>query len=477
MARMDTRIALGVQQPDFVNTLARSTAAAGQANAVRDQNALRQLFNTQGPQIMQGDQNALNALSQIDPNAALGIQGARQGMQAQSQLMEQRRVAAKRQAEEYARTADAREAAQAAAEIEQGLKRGIAAYQAGDLNGVNQILTQAGEQPISDLNQFPAVAAIYGDVFDTLKGVTEFNAGPKPADEYQRYVQEETAAGRQPLDRIAYAQAKKGKGFNVTLADGTVISQGGPQVPGGQNAATTNTPRDPEKLAKELSSSDAATLEEVSSSARGAAQLESLGGQLGVIAPNVGYSGPAGGLVGGVLDAAEAVGIDAPGTPGARGAMRSLGMEAQLAFTEKTKGAITDREMGMFREAVPGMSQRPEANAIIAEVMQAGAKRLQTRDAFYQDWARKYGSLEGANAVWSDYMRDNPIIEPRGQDQVGVRPEGDYRSYLNRRPANAYTPQAIMQMGREELMSAPISSMTEAQLDAYEARLEQVGGY
>lgn len=228
MARMDTRIALGVQQPDFVNTLARSTVAAGQANAVQDQNALRQLFNTQGPQIMQGDQNALNALSQIDPNAALGIQGARQGMQAQSQLMEQRRIAAKRQAEEYARTADAREAAKAAAELERGLMRGIAAYQAGDLNRVNQILVQANEPPIESLDQFPAVAAIYGDVFDALKGVTEFNAGPKPADEYQRYVQEETAAGRQPLSRINFHKAKQRQSSIEMGPDGTVrITEGG----------------------------------------------------------------------------------------------------------------------------------------------------------------------------------------------------------------------------------------------------------
>lgn len=49
----------------------------------------------------------------------------------------------------------------------------------------------------------------------------------KPADEYGRYAQEQQAAGKQPLSRIDYAQAKKGNGFEVTTADGTTIRQGG----------------------------------------------------------------------------------------------------------------------------------------------------------------------------------------------------------------------------------------------------------
>lgn len=50
----------------------------------------------------------------------------------------------------------------------------------------------------------------------------------EPADEYGRYVAEETAAGRQPLTRIEYAQAKKGGGFQVTTADGTTVTYGTP---------------------------------------------------------------------------------------------------------------------------------------------------------------------------------------------------------------------------------------------------------
>jgi hypothetical protein len=55
----------------------------------------------------------------------------------------------------------------------------------------------------------------------------KLGAPPEAKDDYQRYVQEETAAGRVPLDRINFAQAIKGKGFEMTMPDGTKVSMGG----------------------------------------------------------------------------------------------------------------------------------------------------------------------------------------------------------------------------------------------------------
>ena len=46
-------------------------------------------------------------------------------------------------------------------------------------------------------------------------------AQSRPADEYARYAAEETAAGRAPLSRIDYAQAKKGNGVTIG-PDGTI---------------------------------------------------------------------------------------------------------------------------------------------------------------------------------------------------------------------------------------------------------------
>lgn len=63
-----------------------------------------------------------------------------------------------------------------------------------------------------------------------LPGVTQEQ---EPADEYQRYVAEEQTAGRQPLSRVDYAQAKRGKGtvvFDPTTGR-PLVSIGGNEDP------------------------------------------------------------------------------------------------------------------------------------------------------------------------------------------------------------------------------------------------------
>ena len=60
-------------------------------------------------------------------------------------------------------------------------------------------------------------------------------AAPVSPDEYQRYVKEEDAAGREPLSRLDYAREKKGNGFSVTTADGTTVQMGGARLTEGQS--------------------------------------------------------------------------------------------------------------------------------------------------------------------------------------------------------------------------------------------------
>jgi hypothetical protein len=79
----------------------------------QQQNALAQLYQTQGPQIMAGNPQALNALAQMDPNAALGVQQSVLGVQTSQFNLEQ----VKSQAREHAAAVAAKMTAdQAAAE-------------------------------------------------------------------------------------------------------------------------------------------------------------------------------------------------------------------------------------------------------------------------------------------------------------------------------------------------------------------------
>ena len=221
--QMNSGIILAGNQPDFVNVLARSTQAAGQADAVRQQqkdfgqtNALRQLYQSQGAQIAAGDQNALNALAQYDPQAALGIQHSIAGQgRADKQLGIAERGAGMREQEfdmrvkEYAAGLSAQERAAQAEKIKTGV---FSASAAQSPEQWDQIVTQMGQPDLA--GQFQNKDALLRQ-YMTAAQILEADKGPKPADEYERYVQEQAASGQQPLSRIDYAQAKRGKGTVV----------------------------------------------------------------------------------------------------------------------------------------------------------------------------------------------------------------------------------------------------------------------
>ena len=467
---MDARIILAGQNPPLMDSYAKGQSYA-QAQIDRNrQNSLADLYKEQGANILAGEENALKALAGFSPQAAMGVQAQQQEMQFDQEKMQILRDQAKRDAAKYAATLSATQRQAEADKIERGLSGAAFYYKNGDKAGYENFLRGQGVDPAQvPFEQFPAYAQVYSGAAEALKNLT---GGNIPTAAAQTLDWRARQAGLQPGTPAYQAFMQSGgkqqtPGLAITLPDGTTLTQG---VPPGQNPLSTATPRDGGKLAEELSKADAASIEKMNEQASTATDLESLGNQLEQVAPNVGYTGPGGNLYGAADDL---IGV-LPGDEGARGAFRSLAMEAQLTFTEKTKGAITDREMGMFREAVPNLGQRKEANKAIAQVMQAGAKRVQSRAQFFEAWARKNGSLEGAQEVWSDFMRDNPILEKAGEG-IKVRPDGDWRGYLNRKPAASYTPEAIMGLSAEELSQIPLEQMTAPQIDAIEARFGQLG--
>ncbi|WP_170545297.1 hypothetical protein [Ruegeria arenilitoris] len=461
MSNLNPNIILAGNQPNPVNAFARGQALRAQTDQSQHQNALRNLFQQQGANILAGDSTALNALAQFDPGAALEIRG-------QHQVQNNRAATARRQAEMHERAINAAEVEQDLAKIRQGIAQAAALHAQGDLQGINQLLAQVNHPPIQSLDEFHGVAMKFADA---EKAIADFLA-PKDRD-FSNF----KVVGNQLYDLSAeggpavVGSSRQTPGFSVTTPDGTVVQHGWQgDTPPGQNPDATGTPRNPTQLGKELSKIDAAALEEINAAGRTATDLESLATQLDTVAPQVGYTGP-GGQAYGFVD--DVVGF-LPGDSGARGAFKSLAMEAQLTFTEKTKGAITDREMGMFRAAVPNLGQTPEGNAAIAQIMKAGAARAQSRAAFFENWARKHGSLEGAQEVWSEYMRDNPLISQGQSGEIQANPEGDWQSYLNRQPAMSYTPENIMQMDAAGLAQIPIEKLTGPQLDALERRFQDL---
>lgn len=259
----DAGIILQGQPVNVLGAMSAGNQLAAQTQELQRQNALSALYKSQGAGIMNGDPGALNALAQYDPNAALGIKQQQQGMAFDAEKMGVLREEAKNAAADRAKALTAEQRAAEAAKLEAGLKGAAFFYQKGDRQGYTNFIQQQGLDPNEfTFDSFPAHAAqidgvleayktfapekvdptkgapngyIWNDPTDPRKGVSPI-AGmqPEAKDDYQRYVQEEKAAGRQPLDRIGFENAKKGKGFSVTTADGTVVQYGGGGTAGGE---------------------------------------------------------------------------------------------------------------------------------------------------------------------------------------------------------------------------------------------------
>lgn len=223
---LDPSIILRGQPLDVVGAMRQGNAAAMETNALRQQNQLADVYRTQGAGIMRGDQNALAGLAAIDPGLAQGFQMNSQTMAQNTRTMEILNAEEKRAIADAAAQMDAAQKEAALAQARQEVFQIIAAP-TPEL--FDQMVTQAGKPEL--VGQFENRKMLGAQYITDVADVFALVDGPKPADEYERYAQEETSAGRQPLDRIGFEQAKKGKGMSYTTTnpDGTTttFSMGG----------------------------------------------------------------------------------------------------------------------------------------------------------------------------------------------------------------------------------------------------------
>lgn len=138
---MDASIILGGHIPDFVNVLDQSNMAAQRKVEFGRQNALADLYRTQGAQIMAGDQNALNALAGFDPAAAMGLQQTRQQMAYSTEEMQMKRDQVRLEAQDRVRQLATEEAEALRANTERAI---AAASQAKDAATWDATVTQLG---------------------------------------------------------------------------------------------------------------------------------------------------------------------------------------------------------------------------------------------------------------------------------------------------------------------------------------------
>lgn len=198
---MDASIILGGQPLNVLGAMDAGRQAAESQIALNRQNALAELYRTQGAGIAAGDQNALNALAAMDPMASLGVQDARLGMDAKRQDMQfsaekmaMLRDQSKREAEaalrEQAATLSAEQLAAEQKALSDALSGGAFFYQNKDKAGYDAFLQSKGIDPAEfPFEAFPAHAASVEGVLEAYK-----TFAPAPGPEWVAATPEQAAA-------------------------------------------------------------------------------------------------------------------------------------------------------------------------------------------------------------------------------------------------------------------------------------------
>lgn len=124
---LDPNIILSGVQPNFLAGIQQANQAAAQQNGFQREQAMNQLYQTQGAGIANGDPAALNALAGFSPQAAVDIRGAQQNMAFDAEKMDYFRQDAKAKAAANVASLSAAEAAAKAAKIDQAIAAGTAA--------------------------------------------------------------------------------------------------------------------------------------------------------------------------------------------------------------------------------------------------------------------------------------------------------------------------------------------------------------
>ena len=159
--------------------------AGQQIKQAKDQSTLRNIFETQDI----NDPTTQKQIMALDPRIGMALQN-RAYQREQDTYQRGREVKAdaradetfKMKADEYARGLSADEAARTAAKVEQGLMSAIPLVESGNLDGLNQLFTQYGIEPVTSVEQATAALGQYQTVLGALKSVRDLNAGPKPSE-------------------------------------------------------------------------------------------------------------------------------------------------------------------------------------------------------------------------------------------------------------------------------------------------------
>lgn len=391
---LNPSIILAGQPIDIVGSFARGNELAAQTNQLQDQNALRQVYKTQGAGLLSGNQSSLNALAAIDPGQAMQLQANQLDMSATRQRMDMLTREEQRQIEAAKASMSAAEAAAAAQQIEDAVKMGLAIQDPAQWDAV---MAQQAPELVGQFANKQAFAMKYMTMAEVLKA----NQGP----EWQPATAEEAA--------------------RYGAAAGQINRETGKFDPAPQSATTNVTVNNPgdDKFSEAFAKEDATTLATVSNAGNAAIrnigrinQLETLLSQ----APT--------GATGAMMLAAGNFGINTEGLSelqAAQALINSLVPEQR----QPGSGPMSDADLALFKESLPRIINQPGGNETILRTMRAiaeydaeGARIVQEHRAGKIDRATAFDRLQARKNPLDNFTvpSADPVVPPPTGNSDGV---------------------------------------------------------
>lgn len=375
---LDPNIILGGRGVDVMGAMGAGNALATQTNQLQQQNALAQLYKTQGAGIMNGDPNALNALAAIDPAAGQGFQAGALGMDQTRQQMAVLDENTKRAAEEYARGLSAEQKAAEAAQIEAGVKQ---ALMAPTPEAFDAMMIQMGHPDmVGQFENRETLAAQFMSVAEIMKAIT-----PEPV---------------VPLSGPGKVAADINAGI---LPQGTDLYEPGTSV-------TVNNGDGPNdaKLRGKLMEKEGelwSTYLETGATSAGTVQDMAALDELIAVAPQ----GPITGRLAEIF----------PGFSTAGDAFQSIVKRVAPTLRAPGSGATSDIEYDGMLRSLPALRNTPEANAAIASMMKAKAEINVKRAAVIA--AYQNGEIDATQARKDMTELDKiSILSPEAAAALGI---------------------------------------------------------
>lgn len=335
--QMNSNIPLSIQGVDVMGAIDRGTAAASNYNALRQQNALANVYRTQGAGIMAGDPGALNALAAFDPQAALGIQQTRQGMQADQQRMDMLSREEQRQIADHAAKMSAAERAEAAAQVESAVKAGLAIQ---DPQTWDAYMSQNAPDLVGQFGNRQMIANRYMSIADIIKGQAPADPTKGAPTGY---------AWADPANRMAGVKPLPGYSKTPPV-----------QVNLGENSSAFGKKAD-EKAA-----------ERYDGIAAGGQSAQAFLGDLKALtdlAPSVG-TGKGAQVLAAIGPYADALGVPIDGLGEAQ-AYQAIVDRLAPNMRPAGAGATSDFDAKQFLSSLPSLGRTPEGNALITQTLQA----------------------------------------------------------------------------------------------------------